>query len=206
MATLGGVIDNLVILTGRSDLATSLSATAKLAITRAIEHYEGNEFWFNESRITISCSSTVAEYTLSASVVSVMKVTITRNGTTYPIEQISEQERLSFDTTTVRGTPSWYSIYGGAFIPYPSPNDSYTANIACLKKPTTLSVTTDTNVFLTHAEQLIEARAGWWLSQFVFLDDAGAQQFKLLEANALDAVTTKSIDKQATGRITPTQF
>lgn len=199
------MMGNLATILAREDLETSLSATARLAITRAIDHYKTEQFWFTEGRVSFSATSTQAEYTLSASTQAILAVNITKNGSTYEINPISERERLAYDTQNLTGSPTYYAIFADRFIPYPSPNDGYAVEISCTRTPATLSATTDSNVWTTYAEQLIEARAAWWIEQFIFRDYEAASTFALMERNALDALMSRNLEKSA-NRVTPTQF
>lgn len=205
MATLGGIMSNLAILLIRNDLTGSLSETAKLAIARAIDHYKSERFWFSEGRISLSTSASVSEYTLSASTLAIISVNITANGSTYPIDAISETDRLSHHSANLTGTPSYYSVFANRFIPYPTPNTAYTVEIACTRDQGTLTAESQANNWTNHAEQLIEARAAWWLSTYIFKNYEEAQTFAALEGNALDALRGKEVDKSHL-RIKPTQF
>lgn len=196
MPSLETIRDNIADMLARSDLATQIDAQ----INAAVRHYESERFWFNEDRISFSCSSSIVEYTLSAStyVLNVLSVQITRNESTYVINPIPEQERLSYDTNNVEGDPSWYSMYGGKFIPYPRPSAAYTATLNVITAPATLSATSDTNVFTENAEALIESRAAAYICLRYTDDQDRAKVFKMLEQEALFELRKRS------GRLTPT--
>jgi len=135
----------------------------------------------------------------------VISVQITRNQSTYVIEPIAEQERLSYDTNNITGDPSWYSMYGGLFIPYPRPSDVYTATFNVVKEPATLSVSGDSNVFTEHAEDLITARAAANVCLKYTEDYERAQTFKLLEQEALMELYRRNAARTPT-RVIPTEF
>lgn len=195
MATLGNIQDNILGMLARSDTATKTEVAR--AINRACEHYAGEQFWFNEARISFTCSTGATEYTLSASVVAVLAVTVTRNGSTYAINPVSEQERLALDTQNLSGGPAWYSLYGNKFIPYPSPSDTYTTEISCARKAPTISATSSSNVWTLHAEDLIEARAAYYVAAHWLRDMEAAQAFALAERNALDALRARESGRQS---------
>jgi hypothetical protein len=204
MATLGTLNDNIADMLARSDINSQIT----LEIQSAVRHYQSERFWFNEDRISLSCSSTITEYTLSAttSIMQIIAVQITRNSSTYVIEPISEAERLSYDTNNITGDPSWYAVYRGLFIPYPRPTTSpYTATISVVREPVTLSATTDSNVFTNNAQELIESRAAANICLRYLRDQEAAKSFKILEQEALMELRKRS-SRLTPKRIIPTQF
>lgn len=205
MATLGAMLDNISVLLARTDLTGSLSATAKLAVARAIDHYKADQFWFTEGRVSFTASAGQAEYTLSASTLAILAVNITLGGSTYPLTQLLETDRAAMNTNTLTGSPNYFSVFGNRFIPYPAPNSTYTVEITCTRDQGTLTATTSSNNWTNIAEALIEARASWWLCQYVFKSYEEAQTFAALEQNALDALRGKDSYKQP-NRLTATQF
>lgn len=205
MATLGQMMDNLSALLARTDLTGSLSATTKQAITRAVDHYKSDRFWINEGRVSFTVSAGASEYTLSQSTLAVISVNVTLNGSTYPLTQISEEDRLAWNTASVTGSPNYFSVFANKFIPYPSPNTTYTVEISGTRDLGSLSATTSSNNWTNFAEQLIEARAAWWLCQYVFKSYEEAQTFAMLERNALEALKVRDFEKTPR-RVTPSQF
>lgn len=201
MATLGEIQDNIASNIHRTDSGTEILRE----IRAAVRFYASQRFWFNESRTSLTCSSGASEYTLSASVISVLAVQVTRNNTSYTINPISEKQRLSYDSNNISGDPSWYAIYGGRFIPYPAPNQQYTVGITGIRKPATLSVTGDSNIFTTYAADLIEARATAQLYFRYVQDQEMAAVHKLLEREALMELMRRDTQSSPT-RIIPTQF
>lgn len=201
MTTRGSLEAKVADMLARTDLTTQIASE----LTSAIRHYESEQFWFNEHRLSLSCSSTVVEYTLSASIVQILTVQITRSSSSYVIDEISEAERISYDTGNVTGDPSWYAFFRGAFIPYPRPSSAYVATISCIRKPATLSVTTDSNVFTINARELIESRTAANIALRYTRSTEDAQVFKLLEQEALAELRARDSRKQP-NRIIPTDF
>lgn len=203
MPTLGTIQDNVAGLLARSDTTTRTEIAR--AITRACEYYGKESWWFTESRVTLSCSTGATEYTLSASLVSVIAATVTRNGQSYPISQISEQERLDIQTANLTGTPSWFSVYGDRFIPYPAPGEAYTVALTGHKRAATITATASSNALTNHAEELIEARAAWYVKTYFLMDPEGGAMFKALEQEAY--VRLRGMEAQRdTHRLTATYF
>ena len=199
--TLGQITDNVALMLLRTDLNTQIQTEAK----QAINYYASERFWFTESRISFTCSSGVSEYTLSASVLEVIAVQITRNSSSYVINPLAEKDRLSYDTSNITGDPSWYSMFGGRFIPYPSPSATYTVGISAVVKPATLSVTGNSNVWTNNAQELIESRTAANVCMRFIRDDTLANNFKLLESEALENLRRKE-SRREPSRIIPTKF
>lgn len=200
MANKEQIRDNVADRLHRSDLNTVIAA----ALDRAIEHYNGHRFWFTEGRSSFTVSSGATAYTLSVSMVEIVQVTVTRNGHTYAINPITESERLSYDDNNVSGDPSWYSIYQNQFIPYPPPNQTYTVEITGTKKQPSVSAS-GTNAFTLYAEELLEARAGWYVGAYHLRDMETGALFKSLEEQALHNLRRKEA-LRGSNRITPTEF
>ena len=203
LAQLGTIVSDM---TMRSDLhSLGYIATETRA---AVRHYQSERFWFNESRISLSCSSTITKYTLSAttSIVQVIAVQAIYGGTSYVVTPISETERLQYDSNNTTGSPpTWYSIFGGLFIPYPAPAGVYTIEVAAVMEPATLSSSNDTNVFLQNAVDLIANRVAANVAiKYAHNDDMG-QRFKLLERESLNELRMRVL-RITPRRIIPTDF
>lgn len=184
----------------RDDLDTEIYA----ALDRAIDHYNGHRFWFTEGRTSFTVSAGATAYTLSVSMVEVLQVTITRNGVTYGINPIPEAERLTYDSSNVTGDPSWYSLFGNVFIPYPQPNQTYTVELTGTRKQASVT-NSGTNAFTLHAEELLEGRAGWYVALHKTKDLEAAAAYKAFETQALTELRRKEA-LRGTNRVTPTQF
>ena len=189
------------------------------AIDRAIDHYNGRRFWFTESRLSFTASAGQARYTLSASMAEIMRVQITRNGHTYAINPIPEAERMGYDSSNITGDPSWYSTFGNIWIPYPQPNQTYFVELAGTRKAPGVTLTASgsasgsgsssglqtANVWTVHAEELIEARAGWYVAAYNLRDGDAAAVCKQLEGQAYYNLQLQQT-LRAGNRVTPTDF
>ena len=189
---------------------TDLDNQIDKAINRAIEHYEKDRFWFNEkvwTFSTVAAQETVAFATASTSdLLSVDLATLTRNSNDiYPIDPITFQEMRGINTTgtTSQGNPTLYALFNKTFYFYPVPNAVYTVSLYGQKSYAALASNTDTNDFLSEAEDLIEARARWWLYKRVIQDPDAAALAKEEELEALDALQAKNTQLVSTGKIKP---
>lgn len=190
-------------LLSRSDLNSTVSE----AIQRAIKAYEREPFYFNERSQSLTVSSAAATYTLSSSFVEMLSdPTISINGSVYTLDQISKSEYDQKKITSTTSQPSEYALYAGLFLPYPPPDSSYVAVLNYTTRLSTLSADADSNAWTTQAQDLIEARALWWIHNYKTRNVVAAQAAKSAELEALRFLRDESTGKKATGRIKGTSF
>lgn len=190
----------------RSDLNTQIDK----AINRAIEFYEKQRFWFNENTWTFVTVAGTESYTFSTAsttdLLEIDQVTLTRTSTDiYPLDQITFQKLRQINTTgtTTRGAPSKFALYKSTWYLYPVPDAVYTVTIYGQKSYAAMTADADTNDFTTDAEDLIEARARWWLYANILKDVTQATVAKASEIEALQSLQAKTANIQSTGAIRP---
>jgi hypothetical protein len=192
----------------RSDLNTQI----KLAINRAIKHYQTEPFWFKETSASFSAVNAQEEYIYGTGSVpsDVEMIDIMErqyNGDKMPIKEITPFELEAKQSNDNTGIPSEFAQYQNRFKLYPIPNQSgITMLIKYTKNYAELSADSDTNDWLTYAEDLIEARARWWLNIRVIKDVPAANDDALQESVALDALRTLNQHKTGQGEVIPTEF
>lgn len=192
----------------RTDLTTQI----KLAINRAINHYKTEPFWFKETSSSFSAVNNQEEYTQGVGSVpsDIEMIDIMErvyNGDKITLTEITPFELEAKQQGDAVGIPDQFAQYEGKFKLYPIPNQSgITIQIKYTKNYTDLSADTDTNDWLTYAEDLIEARARWWLNMRVIRDINAAADDERQEISALDALRTMNAHKTGQGRVIPTQF
>lgn len=205
MATYTQMRSRLATDTGRSDLTSSINE----AINRAIEHYEKERFWFNETSGTFSTVAGTDAYTqgsggVLSDILEVDVLTITRTSTDiYPLDKVTFQKLREYSTTGTtsnRSLPDMWAYYKNAFYFYPVPDAAYTITVYYQKSYADLSADADTNDFTTDAEDLIEARARWWLWTRL-RNYPAASAAKAEELEALAALREKTYNLSSTGRI-----
>lgn len=206
MATLEQMRTRIADDLARDDLTTQIDK----AINRAVEHYEKDRLWFNEkvwTFNTVSAQETIAQATASTSdLLAWDVVTLTRNSTDiYPLEQISFQQlrELNNSGTSSRGCPTLFSLFNKNFYFYPVPDAAYAVTVYGQRGYSTLSASADTNDWLSEAEDLIEARARWWLYKRVIRDADEAAAAKDEEMEALESLRERDLPYKSTGRIKP---
>lgn len=188
----------------RSDLATQIG----VAINRAQEHYEKERFFFNEASGTFSTVAGQESYGTSDSVPSTIaeidEVTLTQTSTNiYPLikTSFSSIRGLNVGGTTYRGVPIEYAYYLEKFWLYPLPDAVYTVTVYFKKNYTQLSADGDTNDWTEEAEDLIEARARWWIYKRILRNHEDAGEAKLEEMEALSSLQSKTTMLISTGSV-----
>lgn len=190
---------------------TDLNAQIKLAINRAIKHYQTEPFWFKETATTFPVVVNQEEYSFGTGgvpsdveMIDIMECLV--SGSKAPIIEITPFELEAKQSSTNTGVPTEFAQYANKFKFYPIPNQSATILIKYTKNYTDLSADADTNDWLTYAEDLIEARARWWVNIRVIKDVAAANDDALQESIALDALRTINNHKTGQGEVIPTEF
>lgn len=193
----------------RSDLDTQITK----AINRAIEYYEKEHFFFNETSGTFVTVANQESYGTADSTPSdlldVQVLTITESSTNiYPLEKVPFDtiRYLNTSGTSSPGIPYNWGYFREKFWFYPVPNAVYTMTVYYLKSYTALSADGDTNDWTEEAEDLIEARARWWLNHRIIKDYEAAAADKAEELDAFLALRIKSDRLLTTGYTRKTDF
>lgn len=195
----------------RSDLTSQIQR----AIKHAIQHYEKQRFFFNESRaLTFSTVDGQEFYTSADSsdipnllMIDIAKLTVSA-GDAYELDRVpySELEHDSSNVTIDEGRPTAIAYFGKQIRLYPIPDAVYTVRISGVFALAELSAGSDENVWLTDAKQLIRARSLWELYTFTIKDPQSAQLMETAEAKELGKLLTETSSRKATGTMKPTQF
>lgn len=192
----------------RTDLSTQIDK----AINRAIEYYEKERFWFNEKIATFTTVASQKNYSSSdgipTDILEIDYVEVTINGREDKLIRRTYdwiRELIGFDGT---GYPTDYCYYQENFYFYLIPNGAYTITVSYQQKysGTQLSSDSDTNDFLSYAEDLIEARARAWLYARVIKDVDQAQIAKAEENEAIAALREKTRKIIGTHQVQLTHF
>jgi hypothetical protein len=192
----------------RTDLRTQI----KLAINRAIEHYETEPFWFKETSSSFPAVLNQEEYVYGVGSVpaDVQMIDIMErqyNGDKKTMREITAFELEAKQSLDDTGVPDEFAQYQNRFKLYPIPNQTgITILIKYTKNYTELSADSDTNDWLTYAEDLIEAHARWWVNLRVIKDREGAADDAVQVESALEALRTKNNFKVGQGEVIPTEF
>lgn len=161
MATLGTMKARIADELARANLTSQIA----LAIASAIDFYEDQRFWFNETRGSFSTvaaqewySST--DWTALPCVLDFDSVRITVSTQPYALTKrtFDWMENASSGTSTT-GDPTDYCFYGQEIRLYPVPSAVRTISVAYVKAFAALTGDTDSNAWTTEAEELIRLHA-----------------------------------------------
>lgn len=201
MATYGEMQSSIALWIKRDDLTSEI----KSAILKAIAHYTLEEWPWTEARstslVTVDGTKTVA---VPSDFGTDLAVHITVSSTTYelPRRNQKEMERLH-SSTTAEGQPSCYSVWTELLWFYPIPDGAYTLTLLYYKDLTALVNSSDTNEWTDLGEELIEARATWWLAARTLRDPELAMSAKETELEAYQNLRARMTVRKSSGRITP---
>lgn len=190
---------------------TDLNSQIDKAINRAITHYEKNRFFFNETTGLFSTINGQASYGTADGLPSDIKeidvATITLSSTFIPtLTRRTYQYIQKYNIGNILGQPYDYAWYQGKLYLYFTPNNVWPVTLSYQKSYGTLSADSDTNDFLTYAEDLIESRASWWVYTRILKDRDSANDSKAEEMDALASLLGKTDKLISTGRITASDF
>lgn len=191
----------------RSDLTSQVA----YAITDAIERYQPDRFWFNESRlVTLNTVAGTEFYTALTGDVSHIKdvydidhMTIAIGGALRTLDWIEPLDaELDSDGGSWTGQPHSYTIFDNKLRFVPVPNDAWTVRIAGhIKRAAPVSDDEANNVWMVEAERLIRARAKYNLALDVLRDTELAQTMAAAVTEAYDQLKGRTALHVGTGRI-----
>lgn len=141
---------------------TDFTSETKRAIVRAIKHYERERFWFNQTATAINASTAVTSLALPADFIALDMVTVK---TTSPATANSIVVQRPFERIVYRnvggasGVPAECAVFNNTLRMWPLADSAYPLTIYYTQKLTELSADTDTNDWLSAAEDLITFHA-----------------------------------------------
>lgn len=187
---------------------TTIATTIGTAINRAQEHYESYRFFFNETNGTFPTVSGQESYgtadSVPATIAEIDVVTLTATSSNiYTLIQTSFEaiRQMNVGGSTATGYPTYYAYFQEKFWFHPVPNGAYTVTVYFKKTYTQLSADGDTNDWTEEAEDLIEARARWWIWKRIKRNHEEAGEAKLEEIEALKALESKSTMLLSSGSV-----
>lgn len=192
----------------RSDLTSQIGD----AINRAISHYQSKRFWFNEGTGTFSTVASQQSYTAAnmsiTDIANIDSVQCTVNGSKYTLSPRTYNYIIDVNTssTSTTGQPRDWALYGESLWFYPTPDSAYTITLSYQNSYSDLSADSDSNDFTTYAEDLIEARALWWIYSRILKDREGALASKQEEIDALSSLMKRTDGMLKSGNLRPTLF
>lgn len=195
---------------------SDLTAQIKKAIVSAVEHYERERWWFEET-IDATVSTTAAQNYVTNAVITTMatidKVQITVGSSKYTLFPVSYEEwALEAAASSTSGQPTEYTYYQDRLYLFPTPGSTYTLTISGVQRLTTLSADADNNGFTNYCEELIRQRAKADIRCNIVIDKDAISEAATIGANggtflsgmeraAYINVTRERDERATTGRL-----
>lgn len=188
----------------RSDLTTNI----REAIQTAIAYYKNQPLWFNEHAATTTTSSSLEIYALPDDLIEPQRLTVQVSNDEYPLNQRTWEWFVDRrrNSSTFLSYPTDWVLYRNQIYLYPTPNGAYPMSMYFVREIGTLTVSADTNAWMTDGEELIRSRAKNELALHVLQDDELATRMAIAERRGLDNLLRKSGQRRSTGRVRANQF
>jgi hypothetical protein len=190
---------------------SDLTAQIKKAITRAIKFYDSRRFYFQETTASFSTIANQIAYGTADGIPSNIREIdslqfVISSTNKYPLIKKAFQFIQRLDFGSFASDCNFWAWYQSKIYLYPIPNAVRTVNVFYRKSYTELSADADTNDWTTEAEDLIEARARWWLYLRIIKSRADADDAKTEELEALSALVAKTEALVSASTLTATRF
>lgn len=192
------------------NLGGALNTQITTAINRAIQHYQKEPFWFKETSGTFSTISAQKAYGTADGIPTdidrIKFVTVSINSSNLEVIERDIKWVITRNPVDAQGWPTYRAWFQNKIYFYLVPNQIWTVTVWYTKKYTDLVAGSDTNDWLTYANDLIEARARWWVASRLTksMDTAAVAQQEEMDALA----TLREINEGyiAQMKILPSQF
>lgn len=188
----------------RSDLSTEIQRE----INNAITFYGNKSFWFNEATMAdITTVQGQRYYTLPANFASVLDVLSTLGTYTYRLEPRTEQylDQVDWGNDFWSGYPTDYSFWNGQIRMFPPPQGGLPVKVkgTVILSPAPLVNGSDTNAWLTSAEELIRTRATRQIYGRYVRDPEQYALYTQLEKEALSNLNEKNVGQVGLNTLRP---
>lgn len=183
---------------------TDLIPEVKRAINQTIRKYETQRFWFNETATTVACSAGQSYVTVPADFYVMDSLRVTIDSADYILLHRAWLDLENFNTTRDRGFPLLYCQRGDRFELAPIPDSAYSMPIAYFQKLPPLSADSDTNGWLSAAEDMVAYGAARMVSMNIGRVDE-AQIFGTIEREHYMSLC-RMRDQRSFSSIRPTKF
>lgn len=179
----------------RADLTTQIAAE----ITRSIQYYSGEKFWFLEGTADMTLTASQTFHAVPTDFFAMDELTITLNGSKSPLVRVSYSEINDEDTGRTFGQPSEWTYYKDNFRFYPIPDSSYVATLSyhlILDPPSDAG----SNAWTNHAFDLIRNRTEKIIYRNIIKDISGTALAQEGEQSELNELLRKTTKKTSTGQ------
>lgn len=210
MPTLEAMKDRIALEMNRADLSGNIAS----AINSAIQQYESERFWFNESRsITFDTVAAQVAYGALASafipyLVRIDMLSLAETSTS--VYDLYRKNADEFDLTSLgqasSGKPTCFTYSEQEIRLWPTPDQAYAMRVHGVYKLATLTGDSDSNAWTTEAEELIRSAAKKKLAMHDTGDAELAGIMAAAEREAFDYLKAETSLRTGRGRILPTEF
>lgn len=215
MTTQADIVARVADMLSRTDLNVQIGQEIQIAIRR----YNRRASWLTEVRDatfqtvigqewypTIDLSTGAGPQSVtgrtSVSVADIVKVDYLRDADSEPLQQVSKRMfEEFFDTAGSSGSPNYFVLYAGQLGLWPVPNEVQTMTLSAQVKPLVPTLSTDTSIWFTQAQDLIENAAAAAIAAKFTRDVESATIFRANENDAWADLVRESNVKMATGRL-----
>jgi hypothetical protein len=198
MGTLGELKSRVASELVRTDQGANIAA----AIVRAIDHYKGRRFWFNERSATATLDA--GEEYLAAPLVLDGLFVVEGAGAVRLCEIGQDEMEDLYASGGASQRPSLFARYGDRVRVYPAPDQAYLMRShGVFEMVPALDADGSANVWTTEAADLIAARAKLMVARDVIGSAERAAAAMGAEREALRELQRQGVKKLGTGRLRP---
>jgi hypothetical protein len=193
----------------RNDLTSQIASV----VSDAIDFYQRYRFWFNVTR-SQTFSTTVGQQAYTATdlaiipnIIRVDALFLPQLQSIYPLDRFEPGDfEVIAGGMSGGGIPTAFTCIDQSILLWPIPTAVYTLRLHCHYKLPPLVNPTDTNAWVTDAEELIRAHARLLLYTDVLDDEEGMARMQAKIPLLVDALKYETSARSSTGVIEGTEF
>lgn len=184
---------------------TTFNAQVRRAINTTIRQRQRERFWFNETQtaLTTTISSEFLDHPVDMLILD--RLEIIRDGDQIPLLNKPLDLVRAINANSATGYPSVYAEYANKWYLANIPDSAYPVNCFYIMKMDPLSADTDTNKWLSAAEDVVVYGAAKLVWSTTVRNVSAASVCAQLETDALYELR-RMRDQRADIRLTPTRF
>ncbi len=186
----------------QDDLTNSAVTVAQIknAIQSSISDWENTPFFFNQKTATFNTVNAQEYYSTAdladiPNIVSFYSMELTISGYKRPVQPVDFAVIDDQQNGTILGSPFWYAYFTQQIRMYPIPDTAYTVTLSYLTKFAALVADSDTNAWMTSAEEMIRQAAKRRIALDILYDDTMAARCSAMEDEAFDTLAEESRQK-----------
>jgi len=185
----------------RTDLHSDISSAAQ----QTIRSMENQRFWFNETSTALTAVVSVETVAVPANFLSIQYLQVTQNSANIALVPVPFDMIRFLNINNTVGLPTRYCQYGPKFHLANIPDSAYPIPCYYIKRLPALVAATDTNDWLSAAEDVVVYGAATIVSAMLG-DVTAAAKFMQLQTMFYNHRLIRLRDTQRDTRIKPTTF